>query len=327
MTFLEIVQGTCQRVGIEVPTTLAGATDINTLILMDLVNEVYQGIAHGGEGDEVLVYQRKWWWLEGETTIELFPTYRTGTVSGDEGGSSLTFVDSLLQTAGVQAGDRIQRVGDTAYFNLATVDSETSATIAEDLPQAWATGSNFRIVRPYYLLPTDFSRTRAEVLYPEQGGIIHARPWDVYQRRIAERGQPIAEGSPKRYSIYGTTSGRRHVWFDRSPDRAYNVVFPYTREITELAADADVPLVPEKYHRVFIFGTAARFLMEVLDDTGGAVYEQRYRALLAAMVSDGDQADTGDVQLEPSRDAYRAQMDVLGGHDGLAARMAYRNND
>ncbi len=332
MNFLEIIQRVCARVGITQPTTLAGTTDNNVLIMMDLMNEIYQGIAHGGEGDEIMHYQRKWWWLEAETRIPLFATYKgtgdAGTVSGSAGSDQLTFVTTALQTDGVLAGDRFQKIGDTQYFDVETVDSELTVTLTSDLPEAIAAGSTYRIVRPYYLLPNTLTRTRVEVLYPEQGGTIDFLPWSEYQRHIANRGQPIAEGSPCRASLYSHTSGQPRIYFDYSPDKAYDVVLPYQTDITELTADGEVPLVPSKYRRIFVYGIAARFLIDVLDDTGGAVYEKRFKALLAAMIAEQDQGSDGSLQLSPDTDAQDAQYEAIFGDEdgGIAARMAYKDN-
>lgn len=328
MTYLEIVQAVCQRVGITTPTTLVGATDINILIMMDLVNEVYHGIAHGGEGDQTMFYQRNWWWLEKSTRITMLPTYKTGTVSGSAGSAVLTFVGTTLTTTGIRAGDWFQKIGDTNYFEITSVDTELQATLTTELPEAIAALSTYRIVRPYYLLPTDYGRLRAEILYPERGSTIDVAPWQEYQRRRANYGEMIQEGSPSFASVYGTTSGRRHMYFNRSPDKAFDIELPYHATVTELSADADTPLVPEKYHRIFVFGVAARFLLEVLDDTGGEVYEHRYRAVLASMVAEQDQGDAGDIQLSPDTDAYEAQINAVfgDGEGGIAARMAYKDN-
>lgn len=331
MNFLEIVQKTCQRVGITQPTTLLNTTDTNVLMMMDMINEIYEGIANGGEGDETLVYQKKWSWTETDTRITLFPTYKGtddgGTVSGSAGSAVLTFVASALQTAGVAVGDWVQQVGQTQWYEILTVDGELQATLTTNLAEAWAAGSTFRIVRPAYELPAGFARLRAEVLYPRLGDRVVMMPWLKYQTYIADRRTPIQEGYPLRASIYGMGTTNRMIYFDRSPEEADDVVIPYNQDITLLALDADIPLVPVRHHRIFVFATAARFLIDVLEDSGGAVYEARYKALLASMVAEQDTGDTGDLQLEPDMDAYEAQVDtVLGAGDSLAHRMAYQDN-
>lgn len=88
--------------------------------------------------------------------------YKTGTVSVSNGSATVTGSGTLF-SANVAAGDLFTIVGDNAWYEVASVASNTSLTLSANY--AGTTGSGYS-----YAISRDFT-TRLELPYPQKGDI------------------------------------------------------------------------------------------------------------------------------------------------------------
>jgi hypothetical protein len=188
------------------------------------------------------------------------------------------------------------------------------------VPVAHAAGSGYKIVRNTYALPADFGRPLDSIVYPQNRTPVQLKSRRDMTAILAEEGEFIVTGDP-RYALIGWhgTLENATITFDRVPTVAYDVVVPYQRMLQDLLIDSDVPLFPTAFHSLLVWGAAARYLTDHLEDSGGAVFEQRFQRGLAAMVASHASDADESVQMEVDMAAYDAQTGAVLGVKQLIA--------
>lgn len=307
MTYLEIVQKACNRLGLDEPTTLVAATDEDIIVLSQFVNRVYH----------TMELMREWWWLETRARVRMFPSYTTGTIVTTDGSDQLTGTGTLWVTAAVAAGDWFQRQGDTAYYEVSSVDAEGTITLTSNFIGT-NTASSYTIVRPAYDLPSGYSRMKYIVDLKNQREIDPVSPDDFlnirsgrttsipfrYARMMMQTGTDIFY-----YTLYGLdASQNRQLYIYPYPTSERDLEVWYTTAITELSADADTPLVPVKYQEGMIDAIMGMWYQHKGDDTRFSVTKQDAAAWVEQMLQEQDAHDSHDFQVKVSQSAKAREM-------------------
>lgn len=316
MNFLQIVQKVCQRAGEEVPAALATATG-RTAIVMDLVNEVYQDVET----------MKKWWWLEASGTINPLAMYNTGTATVSA--KAVTGVGTAWTTAAIAAGDWFQFVGDTEYYVIASIGGELAITLEESYIGT-APGSTYRIVRPEYSLPSNYGRIKW-VEYPKRGDRLVPVAWHDFQTRRSSRGNYFSYGDPEVYSVYGyDTNEYRRIHLDPAPETAHPIYIQYIKFLPAggLVADADTPLIPDKYRYILVHGTLARYYKDVADEPQQAQQSmEMYQRGVDRMMQEQDAHDAGAYRMKADMSDWRIQKrQVRRGGTSEADSMIHRSS-
>ena len=79
---------------------------------------------------------------------------------------------------------------------------------------------------------------------------------------------------PQYFTIRHDGGGK--IEFDPTPDAVYTVTLDILHDVQDLTADADVPLMPPRFHRVIAL-LACRYLAEYDENPRLALFEQRYK--------------------------------------------------
>lgn len=119
---------------------------------------------------------------------------------------------------------------------------------------------------------TELGLQRIEGVWRVQGNYNYNtnadRPEDFFQWVSA------VGGTPYDFSVYGDT-----LHFDKSPSSTTSFVVLGEKKFVPLAADGDIPLLPEEFHMMLVHGAASEALRMENDPTWQG-FEQDYQAYL-----------------------------------------------
>lgn len=283
------------------------------------------------QGLHDLHIQQNWTWSERRDVLVTRPPYATGSVSIAaatrttlEGASTLwnTAVTGL-GFANATAYGKISFSGETDVYTLASVASDTSATLLNryvgnhDTASAYALAySDYTYFEDEYALASDFWRPIDLRNFDEPGTVEVISSKDFYRRypRNNRRTRPevctIIELGPS-----GDANPRRRVVFHPVPDAVY--LFPYRYVTTNLAvsstgtaqtqmtSDDDQPIIPLRYRHVLVLYAAQQWYRDRKDDARSQEAGAEYVDLVKRMANDTEpQRDRP--RFQPMRGPYRA---------------------
>ena len=102
----------------------------------------------------------------------------------------------------------------------------------------------------------DFDLPYTDTLkYQDRTGFIRYVEWQDWVRGNYDLSASVQSGKPCAF----TWSPDLKIIFDRDPDAAYPVQLEYHRTPQSLAADSDVPIIPERFHDIIIYAAIVRF--------------------------------------------------------------------
>lgn len=264
MTFLQLQQRVADETGLSITTD---ATAIKAWI-----NGAYQQLSG----------YFNWPWLLTNFTLQTERDITTGTATVSAGGTAVTL--SSGPTNSVATNYMIQFTGssDNWYYISAHVAASTSLTLAN----AFVGSSNYTagayiIRRVFYSLPTTVDRVldlrQAVTKTPVTG--IDASTFD---RMLPD---PSATGTPEYYYLTGAAStGAWQLGFFPTPSAVINIQGRGWKTITELSADADLPLIPAKWHNALVFLALALYGHDFIDDSRVQSATSRAKEIVQEMV-------------------------------------------
>ena len=247
MTFLNLQTRIAEQLGLDLNDSDT-ATKIKAWI-----NEVYKHIC-GLEN---------WPWLIKHDTLQTAADITTGTVSVNAGSTALTF--SSGPTPSVANDWMIQFADSDDWYDIsAHTAGETTATLADAYnADDNLSGGTYTLRRVYYSLPDDCDG----VLNIRQfRSPVAIEPVSMIDKMV-HLPDPTATGRPYLFHVEGLDSSNNwRLVFYPTPDDKMNLHVTYLREITELSANDDEPIVPERWHNAIVFGALGLYGGSYIDD-------------------------------------------------------------
>jgi hypothetical protein len=280
-----------------VPATLVGATGIS-LNMANFVNRIYHQIE----------LMKEWWWLEKQARIRLFAAYDTGTVTTTDGSATVVGVGTDWVTAAVAAKDYFKLDSEQHFYELQTVTDATNIDLTSNFIGANA-AVGYDIVRIRYSTPSDFARVR-DLIHAKSGRRLQGRSWERFNKIRTDRGRVIKVQDPTMYTVYAKdASNNREIWVDPAPKNASDLILSYVVEVTELANDADEPLVPPRYQEVFIDGVMTNHYKHIADDMQrAAISQQDTDFWVAKMINEQEEHEPDKIQFRVDMQEKRHQL-------------------
>lgn len=243
LTLLEIVQTTCNELGLNAPDTVVGNTDLQVKQLLALLNR---------DGNE-LYRSHDWTCLQGEHIINVeVPIITTGNVvSGSQ------VISGIPSTAGIEAGAyAVSGSGIPAAQRVISVDSATQVTCEMQNTGTYS-GSALTFARDTYTIPSDFDRYISHTWWDRTNHWMLVGPqspqFDQWQRSGI-----VTTGPRRRWRQIGVSPTVYRLWpVPSSQDTQAALVFEYINngwvehEDSEtfgnsFTSDTDLPLISDQ---------------------------------------------------------------------------------
>lgn len=232
-----------------------------------------------------------WPWLLTNTFVQTVADYTTGTITGTAGSTALTGNATAWTSASPnQTNTYIQPANDTNWYQVKTVVSGTSITLANPLTAA-VTAGTYTLRTTYYDLPAnclqvfDVRQTNT----PAKLTCLGIYSLDLFQPDINTTSNPTG------YFLFGEdpaiavgTAKQYQIGFFPCPDAKYNIQIRYYQEMTDLSATTDLTIIPPEHIGVLLDGM--EWLgSKYINDPEQAMNKQMYEASLANMIAKASQ--------------------------------------
>lgn len=274
-----------------------------------------------GLHDMHIGFGEKFPWAERRDILRTQAQYQTGTVSTTKGSITITGSSTLWNTAN-DFNDNNMRVGGKIVFGgndvyeIATVDSDTSATLTTKFISTAISGGTYTYFEDEYELSSDFLRpidlqsfsNAMEIPFISRTEFRRAYP------RNNTTGRPqIATLITKGPS--GSVALRRRVRLARPPSDTF--LIPYTfvtnklavsaagAEATDLSSDDDEPIVPLSYRHAIVLHALWHWYRDKKDDARSQEVAQEWSNLMQRIVGDVEIGVTPNPRLQPRMGMYR----------------------
>ncbi len=263
MTFADLKTRVAQETGLDTTT--------DATILGAWVNAAYKQIS-GVDN---------WPWLLKNSTFVTVPDRTTGTVSINAASTSLTFSSAPAQSVALQYMIQFTSVSSDWYFIAAHNAGVTSATLASAFNGAVnISGAAYLLRKVFYSLSSDTDRIidARQARTDAKLGAVDIRTFDRYLP------DPSATGDPCYYYLAGMapTTNTWQVGLYPVPSAAENIQIRYLQAPADLTS-TDLPIMPEKFHDIIVYGALWMFGHAYIDDTRIQAAKARYDQALMDM--------------------------------------------
>lgn len=283
----------------------------------------------------------KYPWAERSGTLRTKAKYTTGTIHITKGDSKIIGAGTAFQgndaflTKNCVAGGKIVINGTDEVYELASVESNTQATLTTDYigdSIVAADAATFIYFEDEYTLENDFLRfVDARSFNPTRYIPIVSR---TDFRRMAPAndttGYPeIATIQDKAFS--GSADPIRMIRVSRSPDKEYLIPYDYiTNELAVttagvaqevMSADTDEPIVPYRYRAALTYFALAIWYRDKKDDLKRAQSAQQDYNTIMTRISDDQEVGAPRAKLRPRNGVYTrgARRPFRGGRRAISA--------
>lgn len=192
-----------------------------------------------------------WPFLNTRESITTVVDKKSGTVAVTAGSTTVTGTSTSFAAADV--GKFIQFQGANDWYRISARSSTTDITIdtAYAPTTNLAAGSTYVIRKFFYSLSSSVDR------------ILDIKNWEMAIRFIATdfgtldwiSGANMASGSSSAYAMYGLdSSGNVQLTFYPFPTTPQVYEVKYLKRLTDMSADAELSVIPVKWHHVLIEG-------------------------------------------------------------------------
>lgn len=225
---------------------------------------------------------REWPWMLKNGTVQTTADITTLTASVNAAASAVTLsaahAVSLANDYYIQFSD----TSDDWYLITAHVAAAATLTISP----AYNGSTNLsagtaKIRRVFYSLASDAdriidmyeARQDRQLLYVDPREMDHQFP------------DPTATGTPNVYTLLGFDSN--NYWrasFFPIPEEVMNIQYRYYKSIVDLSADADIPVLPLKWHQAIVFVALAMFGHPYIDDDRMQSAESRAKQVVGELL-------------------------------------------
>lgn len=262
-------------------------------------------------------------WTERRGTLTTHAPYSTGTLSVAAGSTTLTGSGTLWNTnntygqKNMQVGSKITIAGGTDVYRIATVASDTSATLeTRYVASADASAVAYSVFDDEYTLASDFARPIDFQMFSPEWNIA------LLNRQELRRSMQWSamRGRPRLATILdlarsGSTAAVRKVRLYPVPDQTYVIPYAYVSsnlavtsagvEQASLSATTDEPIMPLRYRHVIVLHALANWYRDKKDDARSQEVKAEYVELMQRIVSDHEAGTHNRVQIQPKNGIYR----------------------
>lgn len=230
---------------------------------------------------QMILRSFEWPFLRSPTplVVQTVTDYTTGTVATTVGSTTITFSNAPTTS---KTGQYIQFVDSKDWYKItAHTASSTTATIEIGAINA-NTAATFTVRKFYYSTSTNVDRIIQifQDVLPYQ--LIETTP-EYFQ---SFNPGFLSSGTPRLYCMAGidasTGAGTPQFRLWPSPDAVINLRIDYYTVATDMSADADISVIPAKWHTTTLLEGAKAQAFSYLDDSR----EQQSIALFANMLEE-----------------------------------------
>ena len=254
-----------------------------------------------GETDQVTLLKRwinaaqqelhsrhDWPWAFDREIVQTVADVTAGTVSISAGGTTVT--GSSTSFASSDVGKFIQFSGSDDWYKVTAFTSTTSIDIEKPYTQTSALSAGTYILRKvFYSLSSSVEKilTIKRTVSGQKLELVHHREYDLY------RPNPEGTGKSDSYVIYGYDSSNNwQICIDPPADSIFNLEVRFKKKVTDMSADDDVSIIPEKWHStVLLDGALYRALEYVrsdMSDRRAEVKRAQFEDGIARMILDAE---------------------------------------
>lgn len=239
-----------------------------------------------------------WPWAFDREIVQTVADITSGTVSVSAGATTVTGSSTAFAAADV--GKFIQFSSSDDWYKIASVASTTSLEMEKAYTKTSAlSAGTYTIRKVFYSLSSSVEKILSV------RSTVEARKLDLVHFREKDRFRPNQDGTSKAssYIIYGYDSSNNwQICLDPPPDEVYNLEVRFKKKATDLSADADVSIIPEKWHSTVLLDGALYRALEYtrsdFNDRRAEVKRNQFEEGIARMVMDGEPESDMHIVLE-----------------------------
>lgn len=272
-------------------------------------------------------------WAEREAVLVTQDDYTTGTLSVNQGSTSLTGsgtawnTNNAFSVANMRAGGKIVIDAGVETYTISAVGGDTSATLSSAYTQSDASAVSYVYFEDEYALASDFLRPLDLHFFDQNQSVelIGRREFRHRYPRNHTVGKPVTATIVDKTFGSNTTPVRK-VRLHKPPDDFYSIPYSYVTsnlavsaagsEQANLSADTDEPIVPLRYRHAILLHALFNWYRDKKDDTRGTEVRQEYTDLMLRIMADFEIGHSKP-QFRPRLSAYsRAATRPYSGRGG-----------
>lgn len=211
----------------------------------------------------------EWPFLRSPTplVIQTVPDITSGTVATTAGSTSITFSTTPVDSNGANvsvSGRFIQTSSSNDFYKITAHTSGTTAATLEIAAIYTDSAATYTVRKQYYSTSSNVDRIIQvfQDILPYQ--LIETTP-EYFQ---SFNPGFLSSGTPRLYCMAGVdSSGYPQFRLWPNPDAVINLRIDYLTVATDMSADADVSVIPAKWHTTVLIEGAKTQAFSFLDDT------------------------------------------------------------
>ena len=215
--------------------------------------------------------------------VQTVPDYATGTVATTAGNTSITFSVAPTDVNGnnVSVANRfIQTSSSDDWYRITAHTSGTTSATLEIAAIYTATAATLTIRKMFY--STDSTVDRIMQVFQD------VLPYQLLETspEFFQAFNPgfLSTGTPRMYMPSGLdSSGYPQFRLWPNPDAVINLRIEYQKTATDMSADADVSVIPAKWHTTILVTGALWQAYRFLEDSGYQVAREEFTAGIEEM--------------------------------------------
>jgi hypothetical protein len=224
--------------------------------------------------------RRNWPFLLERSSIQCIAPYSTGEVSVTDGDATVTGSGTTFTAAMV--GRKIRFNGQAEYYTIATFTSDTALELDQTYSGTSDANATYSIYKDEYSLAATAEKI-VNITLPSKNYRLANVGRTEFDTSLPS---PKSEGAPDFWVDAGTDSNNYLlIQLSPIPDDDYVVYYWYRKRLTDLSADADVSLIPTKYHKLLYLGGCAQ-TYEQDENPIANNYWTQYENMIEEMKSD-----------------------------------------
>lgn len=233
------------------------------------------------ESYRFLAGMREWSWMFTPGIIQTTPDITTLTASVVSGGTTVTLSSTYASSLATDYWIQFSATDDWYNITAHTAGTDELTIDPGYAPSAALVAGTCTIRRKYYSLATDADRIIDMYQAVTDQKLVYVDPREM-DRVLAD---PTANSSPNSYTLLGFDSaGSWRARFYPISDDTMNIHYNYYKRITDLSADADLPVLPAKWHQAIIFVALSMFGHAYIDDSRMENAVARARQVVSEML-------------------------------------------
>lgn len=237
--------------------------------------------------------------------------YTTGTVATTAGSTTVTFSATIASS---KTGQYFQSVSSLDWYKITAHTAGTATATIEIAALYTATAATYTIRKFYYSTSSAVDRIIQvnQSIIPYQ--LIETTP-EYFQ---SFNPGFLASGTPRMYMPAGLdSSGYPQFRLWPNPDAAINLYVDYLKTGTDMSADSDTCVIPDKWSTTILVDGAKAEAFEFLDDTQQDSEDMKFRAGIEEMKTEYE------TSLHRHRVMTSADNQAMGGNLGYLPLPGY----